>query len=198
MKFDLGANFIHGTDGNPLTDIAKKVGSTFVDSIYLRRFYDRDGEALSEEATALINRKIWEYSDAASDYSRENDVDKNESVEDFCKERLEEDQEVKGNTMKELVDSAMKMLAVIAACDLDKLSLKYFWMEDDLPVYPCPEPPEEILGRQTVSRFDVQSNCTVHRSSCIITESYSLQHSNILNQCQFRGRKLNYANIDNR
>lgn len=147
IKFDLGANFIHGTDRNPLTDIAKKVESTFVDSISLRRYYDRDGKALSDETSALIYRKVWEYSDAASDYSRENDVDKNESVEDFCKERLEKDKEVKGKAMKELVGDAMKMFANISACNLDKLSLKYFWMEDDLPVYPYPEPAEEILGR---------------------------------------------------
>jgi len=144
MKFDLGANFIHGTNGNPLTDIAKKVGSTFIDSISPRRYYDRDGKALSEETSALIYRKVWEYSDAASDYARENDVDKNESVEDFFKERLEKDKEVKGKAMKELVDYAMKMLAGVSACDLDKLSLKYFWMEDDLPVYPYPEPAEEM------------------------------------------------------
>ena len=41
--------------------------------------------------------------------------------------------------MKYLVASGMEMLAEIATCDLNKLSLKYFWMEDDLPVSPLSE-----------------------------------------------------------
>lgn len=132
---NLGANFIHGTDGNPLTDIAEKVGSTFVHNMSLRGYYDNKGEPLSSKAAGLVYQKVWEYNEAAVDYSRENEVESNKSMAEFCRKRLAKDTEVKDD-MKEIVGSGIEMLAGIAACDLDKLSLKYYWMEEDLPVHP--------------------------------------------------------------
>jgi hypothetical protein len=132
---NLGANFIHGTDGNPLTDIAEKVGSTFVHNMSLRGYYDNKGEPLSSKAAGLVYQKVWEYNEAAVDYSRENEVESNKSMAEFCRNRLAKDKEVKDD-MKEIVGSGVEMLAGIAACDLDKLSLKYYWMEEDLPVHP--------------------------------------------------------------
>jgi hypothetical protein len=62
-------------------------------------------------------------------------VESNKSMAEFCRKRLAKDKEVKDD-MKEIVGSGIEMLAGIAACDLDKLSLKYYWMEEDLPVHP--------------------------------------------------------------
>jgi len=117
-----------------LTEIAEKVGSTMVHNISLRRYYDRSGTPLKTKTAEFIYRKVWEYSDAASDLSRKTDVDPRLSVEDFCQEKLNHDREIKTGEMKSLVGDAIDMLSGIAACDLDKLSLKYYWMEDDLPV----------------------------------------------------------------
>jgi len=40
---------------------------------------------------------------------------------------------VKSDDIRRLVASGVEMLGGIAACDLDQLSLKYYWMEQDLP-----------------------------------------------------------------
>jgi len=133
-QVDEGANFIHGTDGNPLSDIAAKVGSTFVHNISLRRYYDENGDPLDKKTAGFVYRKVWEYSEAAAQLSREQDVDKNLSVEDFCAKRLEKDKEIKDERLRRVTASGIRMLAEISACNLDKLSLRYFWMEDDLPV----------------------------------------------------------------
>lgn len=130
-----GANFIHGTDGNPLTDIAEKVGSTFIHNLSLRGYYDNKGEPLDAKVAELVYRKVWEYNEAAVEYSRENEVASSKSMAEFCRQRLSKDKEVKDDR-KEIVGSGIEMLAGIAACDLDKLSLKYYWMEEDLPVHP--------------------------------------------------------------
>jgi hypothetical protein len=143
----VGANFIHGTNGNPLTDVAKKVNATFVYDLNLRKYYDSDGKPVDKQTSKVLFEKVWEYNEAASTYSRENTVDKDASVKQFCDERLKRDKDVKGDKMRELVESGIEMLSGIAACDLDKLSLKYYWMEDDLPV-PSPFPsPELMVGR---------------------------------------------------
>jgi len=136
----VGANFIHGTQGNPLADIAKKVGSTFVSYREDSRqyYYDGSGNLVDEETGDLMHTKVWTYYEAASDYSRKNVVDKDADVRGFFEEQLQKDEEVKDEILKGLVSSAIDMLNGISACDLDKLSLKYYWMEDDLPV---PSPP---------------------------------------------------------
>ena len=131
---DIGANFIHGTTGNPINDIAVKVGSTFVDSLILKKFFDDDGKAVSQETAALLDRKVWEYWEAASVYSRENEVDKDISLEDFCQNRLDNDKDVNDKVTKAMCHSTIELIGGISACKLDKLSLKYFWMENDLPV----------------------------------------------------------------
>lgn len=131
---DVGANFIHGTNGNPIADIAEKVGSTLVNPFVLRKFFDADGKAVSQETAGLLDRKIWEYWAAASVYSRENEVDKDISLEDFCENRLNNDQDVNGKVTKALLRSSIELIGGISACELEKLSLKYFWMENDLPV----------------------------------------------------------------
>jgi len=133
----IGANFIHGTDGNPLSDIAAKVGATFVHNISLRRYYDEKGKLLDKETAGVIYRKVWEYSDGAVNLSRQEDVDKNLSVEDYCQKRLAEDEDLTNEHLKQVAVSSIRMLAEIAACDLDKLSLRYYWMEEDLPVKHC-------------------------------------------------------------
>jgi hypothetical protein len=131
-----GANFIHGTDGNPLTRIAKAAGATFVPSasVGLRRYYGPNGEQTSADNSALVYQKVWEYSDAAVDYSRDYNVGSNKSMADFCSTRLTEDKDLDSDEKRHLVEDGVEMLAGIAACDLDKMSLKYYWMEEDLPV----------------------------------------------------------------
>jgi hypothetical protein len=126
---------MYGTDGNPLAGIAEEVGSTILSSSFLRKYYDDEGVALNDETASLIYRKIWDYSKAASTYSRENDVTSGTSVEDFFRKRVEDDHEINGKEMKDLFRSALQVLSGIAACDLDKLSLKYYWMEDSVPVH---------------------------------------------------------------
>lgn len=112
------------------------MGSTYVYNLAARRYYNDKGKPLNAETTQIIFRKVWEYADEASGYSRENNVDKDVSVREFCQKRVQEDTELEDGELREIVGSGVEMLSGFAACDLDKLSLKYFWMEDDLPVHP--------------------------------------------------------------
>jgi len=91
---------------------------------------------VSQKDTAFIYEKIFTYSDMALEYSRQETIDKDISIKDFCMEQMKKDREVQGDYIKGLITSALEMLGGIAACDIDKLSFKYYWMEDDLPVEP--------------------------------------------------------------
>jgi hypothetical protein len=137
---------------------------TVIDDTFLRNYYDADGKELSKETTGFINRKVWEYYKTAMNYSRENEVDKNDTVEDFCNSRLENDQEVKDEDMKKALRPRLKMIAEIAACDLDKMSLKYFWMEDDLPVTNI----LNLLKIREIDHFWTQHTIRLYNTSLIL------------------------------
>ena len=99
-------------------------------------FYDTHGKPVSRRDAEFVYEKVFKYSGMASECSRQETIDKNVSVKDFCMENIKKDKEVKGDYIKGLITAGLEMLGGIAACDVDKLSLKYFWMEDDLPVKP--------------------------------------------------------------
>ena len=100
--------------------------------------------ALNDETAKFIYHKIWNYSEAASAYSRRNEVTIGTSAEDFFRKRIEDDHELKGKEIQDLFRSALQVLSGIAACDLDKLSLKYYWMEDSVPVHSTSRWPDLI------------------------------------------------------
>jgi hypothetical protein len=114
-------------------DIAEKAGATLAQYGSLM-YFDNSGQPIDTQVKSMIYRKAWEYFDVASDYSRKNDVDKNRSAGDFYRGLVEEDQELDNNDMKYFMTCALHMLVTYSACDLDKLSLKYMWAEDELPV----------------------------------------------------------------
>jgi hypothetical protein len=134
-------------------DIAAKVGSTFVHNISLRKYYDEKGKLLDKNTAGIVYQKVWEYSDAAVELSRNEDVDKNLSVEDFCEKRLAKDEDLKDEHLKRVAASGIRMLAEISACDLDKLSLRYYWMEEDLPV--TSHLSGVTTGRPTICGFNI-------------------------------------------
>jgi hypothetical protein len=112
------------------------VGSTYVRNVSVRRYFDQEGKALDDAVAEIVYRKIWEYADAAVDLSRAGGVDAGCSVWDYVLGRVEGDEELRGEYLRGVFLSGVKMLAEICACDLDKLSLRYYWMDDDLPVCP--------------------------------------------------------------
>lgn len=64
-------------------------------------------------------------------------MDEDRSVQDFFNKRLEEDETLENEYMRDLLGSALQLLAGFVGSDLDQLSLKYFWTTDELPVDSC-------------------------------------------------------------
>jgi hypothetical protein len=82
----------------------------------------------------LVYRKVSKYCDAASLFSREHSVHKDTTVQSFFDERIKQDAELMNDAIRRMVRSGVEMLGHSAGCDLDKLSLKFYWTDDDLPV----------------------------------------------------------------
>jgi hypothetical protein len=78
---DKGASYIHGTEGNPLTEIANRVGTKYLYSPESwRRYYDDEGKLLEEGVAGTVLGKVIQYSEDATEYSRENEVDKDHTA----------------------------------------------------------------------------------------------------------------------
>ncbi len=57
MPLDLGASWIHGLKGNPLTQLAQETGAKLVETNYERNtIYDTNGEELSEKKEELLDQ----------------------------------------------------------------------------------------------------------------------------------------------
>ena len=119
-----------------MTQLAKVVGATFIPrkSSDLRSYFDDDGVAAGSSDARLVDRKVSEYSDAAYVFSREHNVHKDTGVGSFFNERIKEDAELTTDAIRRMVSGGVEMLSHNAGCDLDKLSLKFYWTDDDLPV----------------------------------------------------------------
>ncbi len=76
QPFDLGASWIHGIRGNPLTAIADQRGATLVATDYedLKRF-NADGEPLSADRDRRVEELLTRYFERARDYAEEQDHD---------------------------------------------------------------------------------------------------------------------------
>lgn len=57
IPLDLGASWIHGLDGNPLTDLAKRAEAQIIETSYdSNRIYDVDGKELAEAKEQRLDR----------------------------------------------------------------------------------------------------------------------------------------------
>ena len=119
-----------------MTQIAKAVGATFINrkSSDLRYYFDDNGVAAGATDARLIYKKVSGYSDAALEFSREHDVHRDITVGSFFDDCIKEDPDLKTETVRCLVSNGVEMLSHSAGCDLHKLSLKFYWTDDDLPV----------------------------------------------------------------
>jgi translation elongation factor EF-Ts len=132
----VGASYIHGTEENPLAKLAEAVHSTLIPRHRsdLRIYYDQEGKATTQHESKVIYEKVSQYSDEASLYSRRNVVDKSTSVGNFYDNCITSDPALSTESIRRMVASGLENLSHSAGCDLDQLSLKYYWTDDDLPV----------------------------------------------------------------
>ena len=90
QKIDLGPNWIHGTDNNPILDIAKATGTathTWEDNVNV---FGEDGQLVPDRKA--LSEAMWGIIGQAFKHSAKHCsvIDKNESLSDYFVSRLEE------------------------------------------------------------------------------------------------------------
>ena len=129
---DMGPNWVHGTDRNPIVQLA---ASTRTDIRTLgedTRVYGPSGEVVATERAKRLNDVIWDIISEAFAYSNRScaDIAPDLSLKDFFREklphrRLNEADEVLAMHMGEMWGSFIGE-------NWEKQSLKWFWLEECL------------------------------------------------------------------
>jgi len=128
---DLGPNWIHGTDNNPILDIAVRTGTATHDFKDLGNFFDENGQLL-EDGQAL-SAVMWEFIEEAFVFSRDNtDTIKSEAnLYDWFKMKV--DEKYPGDEEFEKKKILMQMIhfwGAFVASNVETQSLKFLWMEE--------------------------------------------------------------------
>jgi predicted NAD/FAD-dependent oxidoreductase len=135
---DLGPNWIHGTDDNPIFEIAKKTNTQLHYWDERQRIVDTDGKPLDSKEAEEYGSILWENGliSQAFRYSRENtaSIDPKVSLMDFFVEKAEglfmdcgkQEAERKRRTLLKICD----FWGSYVGSSTTKQSLKYFWLEE--------------------------------------------------------------------
>ncbi|KAG9557353.1 FAD/NAD(P)-binding domain-containing protein, partial [Aureobasidium melanogenum] len=135
---DLGPNWIHGTDDNPIFEIAKATKTELHYWDERQRILDTDGKPLNEQDAEELGRILWEDGliSQAFKYSRENTetIDPKLSLMDYFKQEAEtlwkdlgqEEQQRKRKTFLKVCE----FWGSYVGSATTKQSLKYFWLEE--------------------------------------------------------------------
>ncbi|KAK6598007.1 polyamine oxidase 4 [Botrytis cinerea] len=126
---DLGANWLHGSDDQPLLDIAKSTSTEMHTWAEKGIWFGEDGKPLANGDTMM--NEVWEIIHGAFKYSEENSdsIDPDKSLYDFIEEKL----------LERYPDDAEKRRISIQFADIwgtfvgssvKKQSLKFFWLEE--------------------------------------------------------------------
>ncbi|TWU79230.1 hypothetical protein ED733_009002 [Metarhizium rileyi] len=134
---DLGPNWIHGTENNPITEIAKRTG-TATGGLHPKSWvYDHLGDLMSledgEKYSAMVWNIVQQAFDHANTYGAETHSD--ESLLSFVRERAADlipEDDVECVKKREILIRLAEMWGAFIGSPVSRQSLKYFWLEECL------------------------------------------------------------------
>ncbi|KAM3074554.1 hypothetical protein ACMFMG_007984 [Clarireedia jacksonii] len=126
---DLGANWLHGSDEQPLLDIAKETETELHTWDEKGLWFNEDGNIMADGNARM--EEVWSIIHEAFGYSGENSstIDENKSLYDFISERLLEaypDDEERRRTALQFSE----IWGTFVGSSVTKQSLKFFWLEE--------------------------------------------------------------------
>lgn len=147
---DLGPNWIHGTEENPIYDLARKTGTVAANWDTESYVYDEAGRLFPVKESGEYADLMWDIIRTAFKYSDEFSavIDPTESLLDYFKKEVTKKMPSstpqwarKRDTMLQLA----KAWGAFIGTDISKQSLKFFWLEE------CIDGGEENLNRHSES-----------------------------------------------
>ena len=128
---DLGPNWIHGTDYNPILDLAKTTKTAMHTWGEKLKVFGADGSLLGEGKE--YNDLMWKIIAQAFKYSAQNTstINPNESLKDFFEKKLLEEFPGQADLDKKKILMQMAELwGAFVGSPVHRQSLKFFWLEE--------------------------------------------------------------------
>lgn len=126
---DVGASWIHGTEGNPFVELAKKSMTTTVACGAVCSMFDMEGRYMEHALAKELYEKVWAIIDDASEYSKTqyHEIPSGTSLKSFVNSKL------KGHCPDEpLLASIIEMWGAFMGADYETQSLKNLCLDESI------------------------------------------------------------------
>lgn len=132
---DIGPNWIHGTENNPIFDLAKETGTPTHAWGGNVTFFDEDGKPLPTEDAEHLKEVMWSIIVDAFTYSNKHtsSIPVDQSLYDWFLMRLDKaipDTETDYERKRKLVLQVSQMWGAFVGGTIQSQSLKFFWLEE--------------------------------------------------------------------
>lgn len=132
---DIGPNWIHGTEDNPMLDIAKTTNTatgSFDPSSYV---FNSNGELYPHEDGEAYSTMMWDIVQAAFKYSNKHsaEIGPEESLLDFFKSKVKElipETDDDWDRKRTIVLQMGDLWGAFVGSPIERQSLKFFWLEE--------------------------------------------------------------------
>lgn len=165
LSVDVGASWIHGTQGNPFVELAALSETATVACGAVDSIFDTEGSYLETKHAKELYQRVWEILDEASDYSKTHypSIPPEASLKRFVSAKLEEN-----CPEKSLLESIVEMWGAFMGADYETQSLKNMCLDegidgDNLFVASTFKKIVEHLAEIAISRADLRLNAEVTR-----------------------------------
>lgn len=132
---DAGPNWIHGTESNPILDIAKQTNTAVGSWDTGSYVFNEDGELYDVKEGEQLSAMMWDIVQEAFKHSNKNsaEIDPEESLLDFFKTKLVEliPETTEGWKRKRgIVLQMADLWGAFVGSPVERQSLKFFWLEE--------------------------------------------------------------------
>lgn len=131
----MGPNWIHGTDDNPMLDLAKQTGTAVGTWDVASYVFNESGNLLPVAEGEKYSSLVWDIIQDAFVHSNKSsaDIDEKLSLLDFFKEKVAEkipESEDDFQKKREMVLKMSEMWGTFIGSPVGQQSLKFFWLEE--------------------------------------------------------------------
>lgn len=132
---DVGPNWIHGTNNNPILDLARETNTATGTWDSGSNVFDEDGRPYPPKEGEFYSTMMWDIIQAAFKHSNRNsaDIDSGESLLDFFKTKLCETipETTEGwRRKRDIVLQMADLWGAFVGSPVERQSLKFFWLEE--------------------------------------------------------------------
>lgn len=135
---DLGPNWIHGTDNNPILDLARETNTIVMNWDGRQSVFDHLGNQMPEHEAAENTEHVWTIIDRAMKLSNDDSasIAAEKSLYNFFEEEVvkifppDVEDDAKAKSKQSTILQMAEMWGAFVGSPIQKQSLKFFWLEE--------------------------------------------------------------------